>query len=366
MSKGIVIVVECISSAVNYVTDIKNEGYEPVLLEPYSNIFERPYMRRFHDDELGYMLDKNTVRPRIIMAKSTYSKTLEQIKKLSPVAILPGSDKGIELATKLAHDLGIIGNNPDNLPKIRDKFICQQALKNAGIRYIKSELVGTYDEALAFFRLMAEKGKGVVVKPVLGISSIGVYVCKTEKELKDAFDKNKNNFLYRMYNGGTGKILIQECIDGIEYIVDTVSSEGISKVTLVCRYSKRTVPGKGRLYDNCISLDSKDPLVSELSEYQFKVLDAIGIEYGAVHSEIMMDEEGPVLIEANCRIAGGIAKADYLKECIGISESEYSLRTYLYHNAFIDTPHISYTEVMKTDNPNICLTNTSPYTKRPS
>ena len=38
---------------------------------------------------------------------------------------------------------------------------------------------------------------------------------------------------------------------------------------------------------------------SQLIRYAFDVLEAIGIQYGPVHGEYMVDEKGPVLIEGN-------------------------------------------------------------------
>ena len=58
MCKGKIIVVECISSAVNYISDIKAEGYEPILLEPYCGLNMRWYFRKFHDKELRKILGK--------------------------------------------------------------------------------------------------------------------------------------------------------------------------------------------------------------------------------------------------------------------------------------------------------------------
>ena len=41
-----------------------------------------------------------------------------------------------------------------------------------------------------------------------------------------------------------------------------------------------------------------------------KVLDSLGIKNGCMHSEIKLEERGPVLIEVNCRHARTRARAD--------------------------------------------------------
>ena len=330
-----IMIVECISSAVNYVKDIYDEGYEPVLLEPYCQMVARPYMRAMHDHDLDFMLPPGTKRPRIVSAKRTYEDTLKIVKKISPALIIPGSDAGIELATKLSHDLGLIGNDPKNLPKMRNKFICQQALAKAGIRSIQSKVTSDYEEALDFYKKMRSQGKKMILKPISGISSLGVFVINSQNELKKALSFNQG-FIGKMYNGGSkNDVLLQEFIDGEEYIFNTVSCRGKHKVTLVSKNCKVVQNGR-KLYDYeiLVPVDSEEYRLIE--DYGKKVLDAIGIEYGTVHSEIMVDKDGPVLIEANCRLCGRNMFSSFLDECMGFHESKESLLSYLRPDYYLE------------------------------
>lgn len=318
-----IMIVECISSAVNYVKDIYDEGYEPVLLEPYCQMAARPYMRAMHDHDLD-LLPPGTKRPRIVSAKRTYEDTLKIVKEISPALIIPGSDAGIELATKLSHDLGLIGNDPENLPKMRNKFICQQALAEAGIRSIQSKVTSDYEEALDFYKKMKAQGKKMILKPISGISSLGVYVIDSEEDLKKAISFNQG-FIGRMYNGGSkNDVLLQEFIDGEEYIFNTVSCRGKHKTTMIVKYRKVIINGR-KLYDHEFPLDNDSDEYEVIESYGKRVLDAIGIEYGAVHSEIMIDKDGPVLIEANCRLSGANFPYSVQDEIMGTHESRESL-----------------------------------------
>ncbi|MCQ2478486.1 MAG: ATP-grasp domain-containing protein, partial [Clostridia bacterium] len=299
MSKGKIIVIECISSSVNYINDIKQEGYEPVLLEPYCGFNMRWYFRKFHDKELRKILGKKTKFPEIIMAKRNYSDTLEQIRKLNPVLIIPGSDRGIELAAKLSHDLGLTGNDPKNLPKMRDKFIAQQALKNNGVRSIEGKIVSSAKEAVEFFNEMQKNGKSVIVKPVSGIASYGVFVCNTEQEVIKAYNKNATNKLYASYSANKKSVLIQECINGEEYVVNSVSCGGVHKITMILKYRKETAYNGGKIYNSDISVDLQSDLAKALADYQINLFNAIRVKYNIVKSENMDDENSTVLIEAN-------------------------------------------------------------------
>ena len=55
-------------------------------------------------------------------------------------------------------------------------------------------------------------------------------------------------------------------------------------------------------------------------EYAYQVADAIGIQYGPVHGEYMIDEDGSVLIEVNYRPCGANMEADFLNRILGQHE----------------------------------------------
>ena len=91
-------------------------------------------------------------------------------------------------------------------------------------------------------------------------------------------------------------------------------------------------------YDYEVSYSRNEELADTLIDYQLRILDAIGIKYGAVNSEIMVDEDGPVLIEANSRLCGGNQRGDFMQECFGVRESRLSVQSYLYPDLFQNVP----------------------------
>lgn len=64
---------------------------------------------------------------------------------------------------------------------------------------------------------------------------------------------------------------------------------------------------------------------ADLIEYAYDVTEAIGIKYGAVHGEYMIDEDGPVLIEVNCRPNGLNMSAKFLDKLSGQHETDSAL-----------------------------------------
>ena len=53
--KGKIVVIHCISSSLNYIEDIRNEGYEPVIVEITAPQEIREYVRKALDVEYSYI-----------------------------------------------------------------------------------------------------------------------------------------------------------------------------------------------------------------------------------------------------------------------------------------------------------------------
>lgn len=181
-----IVIVEPVSTGVNYIHDIRELGYNPISLEIYQTEENFDRLRAFHD---GVYALNGEEPPKFLNADISYDKTLEMVKELNPIAVIPGCDEGIVLATKLAHDLGLPGNHPKNLKKMMSKQHMHDALKDAGVRYIKSQVITSFEEAKEFASNL--DNPYVVVKPSIGKSTKGVCICKTDDELKEALKINE-------------------------------------------------------------------------------------------------------------------------------------------------------------------------------
>lgn len=319
MKKNIVII-DAVSSAANYIHDIIELGYNPICLELLVDESNEEKYRKLYDKH--YLLLNDEV-PEHISAEETYEKTLEKVKKFDPILILPGTDITIEWATKMAYDLGLPSNNPNNIKKMVDKQHMQEALKESNLRYIRSEVINSYDEAKKFISDL--DSNQVVVKPSFSTATKGVCICKNEDEIKEAIDYNKS----LCENNDDVDMLIQEYICGEEFIVDSVCCKGYNRVISSFKYKKILIEGRGAIYDYTEAIDESDKNFAELKEYNEGVLSAIGLEYGVTHAEYKIDENGPVLIEINCRVSGPSQDRSVLDEVWGEHATALSLESYL-------------------------------------
>ena len=141
--------------------------------------------------------------------------------------------------------------------------------------------------------------KSCVIKPYRGVASDGVYKCTNMKEVYVAFHKLLNQ---PQYGGGVNDaVLVQECVTGTEYAVDTIAKNGEIKVSALWRYRKLPANGAPFVYQcsELVSADGKEE--KDVCDYCIKVLKAQGLKWGPTHTEIMATADGPRLIEINAR-----------------------------------------------------------------
>lgn len=326
MSMENIIVVDPLSTGENYINDIIQRGFRPVGLWSKRNdtIFAAMAGAR------NVIEQHSQDRAEFLVERETYEETLEMVKGYAPKLILTGGEVGVELSTKLAADLGLPGNPMERLPVLTNKYLMNQALIEYGIRGIRGAMVHDWEEIITFYR--EQKLKGCVLKPYRGAGSFGVRVCENEEELKAAYDE-----VFSTANAMGGEddgMLLQEKIDGVEYVVNTISCDRRHKFSSIWKYAKKTVEGGGKVYSITELLDRLETGNSSLVRYAFDVLKALGVTNGIVHSEFMIDEKGPVLIEANCRVIGNHMSAEYMDRMLGHHETDLLLDAYLHPDAF--------------------------------
>ena len=234
-------------------------------------------------------------------------QTLAELRALKPLAIIPGAESDVLFADyfsdRLKDEFGLLSNGVQ--PARRDKYRQGNHLKNAGIPVAKQLKSRNLNEVLKWVRrkkLLKQYPYKVVVKPLQSSGSDGVSVCNNEKELREAF---KKIFMKPNHHGVMNTdVLVQEFLDGPEYVVNTVSDLGRHIVTDMWLYEKKEIVGGGTIYQHDRLLPFQGDVQAQLVPYTFRVLDALGIKTGWGHAEIKMTSKGPRLIEIGARMMG--------------------------------------------------------------
>jgi len=268
--------------------------------------------------------------------------TCDAIRKIAePRDVFCGSEPGVELADELSQALNLRGaGDPSMSETRRNKFLQSMAARKAGLPVAAQKLAKTIEEVDQF--LVAERETlhitgsfMAVVKPCDGAGSEGVTVCKSEEQVRETFHSLQGtvNVLGRTNR----EVLIMEFLAGDEYVVDTMSRDGVHKCVCIWKYIKFPLNGAENVFygQRLMAIDS-EPHLAQMVQYVIKVITALGIVNGAVHNEVKYNGEteagrkrGAVMIESNCRLHGAEGSWKPIAErCLGYSHVSAILDAY--------------------------------------
>ena len=242
----------------------------------------------------------------------THESTMARLQEVADghnvIACLAGGEAGVDYADAFSEHLASASStltkiltNGTSIPNRRDKYVQQELCKRAGLRSVRQAGSGKFDENIQSF--LKTEAYPVVLKPTESAGSDGVKLCYTFEEAQDHFETLMRG---QLVNGGDcPSVLCQEFLKGTEYVIDHVSKDGVHKTCMIWVYDKRVANGANFVYFGMKPVDPSTPLASILINYTRRVLDALQISHGPTHGEVMMTEDGPCLVEMNCRAHGG-------------------------------------------------------------
>ena len=251
---------------------------------------------------------------------SSLEELAEELRSWGLVAVIPGSELGVELAEKLAKMLNLTGNDPCSSIRRKDKHAMQEVLRQEGIPSASS-CRGSYEVLQTWAGNAGNAGNAgsgkcffpVILKPPVSFATQGVSFCESIEEVKQAFDATYGTV--NAHGVQIHEMVGQEFLHGVEFMVDTVSRHGQHLFVAAWEHSKS---GSKILSKTSTILPWSD-LVEKLFNYACKVLDALGVRYGAANLEIIdVPDRGPILVEINARMIGHIGPS-VIEKSLGIS-----------------------------------------------
>lgn len=255
--------------------------------------------------------------------------TIRAVAAHEPVAVVAGSEVGVEFADTLSEALGLPTNGTALSSARRDKFRMIETIKAAGVHGADQLLVESEDQLTAWH---AARGGRVVVKPIRGGGGDGVFFCDTPEESVRAYQAllSRGN----VYTATNEAVVAQEYHFGAEYMLNTVSRDGHHHVCDIWKTSRISANGVLDLCDAVYLMKGEGEVQQQLSDYAFEVLDALGIRHGPAHIEIKMTPKGPCLVEVGARIAGGDL-SHYAFLGVGESQVEWTVDAYVNQERFM-------------------------------
>jgi biotin carboxylase len=253
---------------------------------------------------------------------------VEILKKYNPVAIIPGTEEGVPLAERLTEILiPQFANDPKKSLNRLHKAFMQEALKEAGVPILKTLNTSSENEVETWVKKNELVESPLIIKPPMSAGSDKVFHISAKGDWKIAFNR-----ILTESSKITGKVsetvVVQEQAIGTEFAVGTVSANGKHYLTHLIKYNKTSSHNRKTVYDYVEFVPYSEDDQEGLFDYTQKALNALGIRWGAAHTEIMLTKNGPRLIESGARMCGGPV-VGFAREATGSSQADKLVEVYV-------------------------------------
>ncbi|MFF3066863.1 ATP-grasp domain-containing protein [Kitasatospora sp. NPDC057936] len=233
------------------------------------------------------------------------------LHELGPIDRIVTQTEAAQLvAGHLTSLLGIAGTTERTARLLHDKSAMRALLDERGIGPVPFELNPTHAQLRAF---VAAHG-AAIVKPTMGSGSLGVRRITSLDEVDDVWAWCQEF--------GLGEFQVEQLLVGPELSVEAFSEAG--RHTVVAVTAKDTDGGTVEV-GHVIPAPISDIELSEISDVTIRLLDAVGLQDGPSHTEVIVTADGPRIIESHTR-RGGDRINDLVKLVYGIDMEEAAFR----------------------------------------
>jgi cysteine synthase A len=218
-------------------------------------------------------------------------------------ALLTFSTFYVPLAAELAAGLGLRYLNPRAAATCHHKHRTREVLARAGLPTPGFWLIGSPAEAERLARTIAYP---CVVKPTAESGSTGVRRVDDRDQLLAHVAALAARKVNERGQPLTGEVLVEDFITGPEFSVETLTlARGDTRVIGATRKHLSPPPHFVELGHD-FPADLAPAARASLEAATLAALDAVDFDLGPAHTELRLSPTGPVVIEINPRLAGGM------------------------------------------------------------
>lgn len=228
------------------------------------------------------------------------------------------TDLPMRSVAAVAKELGLIGISEDTALKATNKAVMRQALKEYGVPVPEFYRVSNRKK----FEEVAEKFKApFMVKPTDNSGSRGVVLVEDPTDRKAALDA----YYYSSRRSHSGVVVVEEYMKGPEVSVETLTVDGEFHLIQI---TDKLTTGAPHFVELGHSQPTKLPpeTVKRIYEVTKAANEAIGITFGPSHTEIIVTDEGPKIVELGARLGGDCITSHLVPLSTGVDMVECCIR----------------------------------------
>lgn len=205
-------------------------------------------------------------------------------------AVLSITEAGVAVAARLNKLFGMRGSDETSIACLNDKARMRALLRANGFSEIAYATLRKRTDVAAF---AAHAGVPLILKPMDGGGSRGIYKVNSVEEAEAAFDSLRAD-------GFT--VLAEEYIDGREYSVESFSFNGAHTIVAI---TEKMVNERFVEIGHVVPAMLDDATANAVKCFVGEFLTIMGVTNGPCHTEMKISQKGMKIIESHNRIGGG-------------------------------------------------------------
>lgn len=254
--------------------------------------------------ELGFyvgVVDYNKNALGVQYADEFFEVSTNDIEKVASIAKEFNADGIVTLATDMpmrtiaraSEVCELPGISVETAIKATDKEEMIKAFKINGVAHPWFFVIEDFEE---FEKIKNKIEFPCIMKPVDSSGSRGVVYASSIQELKGQFE-------YSIKESRQRKIIIEEYLEGPEVSVEVFV---INKRTHVLQVTDKITTGAPHFVEMGHTQPSRlsDDNINKIKDLCIRAVEAIGIENGPAHIEIILTSSGPKMVELGARMGG--------------------------------------------------------------
>lgn len=226
--------------------------------------------------------------------------------------VLALSETLVSKAAAIAEALELRGNSLQVAEYAQNKLRQRQALAAANVPSPRFAAIGSHDDLEA----AAEIGFPSVLKPAYGAGSYHVYKVKNRYDLERAYSLAAETYVNRLAETSMPTFLLEEELIGVNWHNDPRLGDYGSVESLIVDGEVHHLAVSDRpplmepFRETGLMLPSELPAERQVQMKQVaeQAIKALGLRWGAAHTELKYTERGPQVIEVNARPGGPICE----------------------------------------------------------
>lgn len=173
--------------------------------------------------------------------------------------------------------------------KVNDKYLCRQTLQKSGLNTVLYKLVHNSNEIK---QLIKKIDAPVIVKPLASTGSFGICRIENVQSVDSAVERKKYEF----------PVLAEAFVDGRELSVEYFSHQGHHYLLGIV--DKLKDPVNFVEYGHIVPANVNEEQKQAIESYVIEILNAVGVQFGPSHTEIIINHDGIHFIETHTRMGG--------------------------------------------------------------